>query len=184
MKRLALLLASGFVLSCAPLLCRPDQALLLNHLEDRAPEKYTSQLLISYGVLKVPVKVEKDKDKYRVEAARFGGFSFDRKGLCLNGVCIDLPFSIDGIIFGRMLTGEEKPSCTSEGLVLSRDTDAYLVKHYFVDNQLAKVEVFDKKRDRLITLTYGQKTPEGYYRRVKVNWEDLTFTISVEEVKF
>jgi hypothetical protein len=53
-----------------------------------------------------------------------------------------------------------------------------------VDNQLAKVEVFDKKRDRLITLTYGQKAPEGYYRRVKVNWEDFTFTINVEEVKF
>jgi hypothetical protein len=83
-----------------------------------------------------------------------------------------------------MLTGEEKPSCTSEGLVLSRDTDAYLVKHYFADNQLAKVEVFDKKRDRLIILTYGQKAPEGYYRRVKVNWEDFTFTINVEEVKF
>jgi hypothetical protein len=184
MKKLALLLAFGFVLSCTPLLCRPDQTLLLNHLEDRAPEKYTSQLLISYGILKVPVKVEKDKDKYRVESARFGGFSFDRKGLCLNGVCIDLPFSLDGIIFGKTLTGEEKPTCTSEGLVLSRDVGAYLVKHYFMNNQLAKVEVFDKKKDRLITLTYGQKTPEGYYRRVKVNWEDLTFTINVEEVKF
>jgi hypothetical protein len=184
MKKLALLLAFGFVLSCAPLLCRPDQTLLLNHLEDRVPEKYTSQLLISYGVLKVPVKVEKDKDKYRVESARFGVFSLDRKGLCLNGVCIDLPFSIDGVIFGRMLTGEEKPSCTSEGLLLSRDMDAYLVKHYFVNNQLAKVEVFDKKRDRLITLSYGQKAPEGYYRRVIVNWEDFTFTINVEEVKF
>jgi len=184
MKKLALLLAFGFVLSCAPLLCRPDQTLLLNHLEDRAPEKYTSQLLISYGVLKVPVKVEKNEDKYRIESARFGGFSLDKKGLCLNGVCIDLPFSIDGIIFGRMLTGEEIPSCTPEGLILSRDTDAYLVKHYFVNNQLAKVEVFDKKRDRLITITYGQKTPEGYYRRVKVNWKDLTFAINVEEVKF
>jgi len=50
MKKLALLLAFGFILSCAPLLCKPDQALILNHLEDRAPEKYTSQLLISYGV--------------------------------------------------------------------------------------------------------------------------------------
>jgi hypothetical protein len=184
MKKLVLSLAFGFVLSCASLPCKPDQTLLLNHLEDRAPEKYTSQLLISYGILKVPVKVEKDKDKYRVESARFGGFSFDKKGLCLNVVCIDLPFSPDGIIFGKTLTGEEKPSCTSEGLILSRDADAYLVKHYFVDNQLAKVEVFDKKKDRLITLTYGQKAPEGYYRRVKVNWEDLTFTINVEEVKF
>jgi hypothetical protein len=184
MKKLVLSLAFGFVLSCAPLVCRPDQTLLLNHLEDRAPEKYTSQLLISYGILKVPVKVEKDKDKYRVESARFGGFSFDKKGLCLNGICIDLPFSPDGIIFGKTLTGEEKPSCTSGGLLLSRDAGAYLVKHYFVDNQLAKVEVFDKKKDRLITLTYGQKTPEGYYRRVKVSWEDLTFTINVEEVKF
>jgi len=184
MKRLTLLLAFGFVLSCAPLLCKPDQALLLNHSEDRAPEKYTSQLLISYGVLKVPVKVEKDRDKYRVESARFGRFSFDKKGLCLNSVCIDLPFSLDGIIFGKTLTGEEKPSCTSEGLVLSRDADAYLVKHYFVNNQLAKVEVFDKKKNRLITISYGQKAPEGYYRRVKVNWEDLTFTINVEEVKF
>ena len=184
MKKFALLLVFGFVLSCAPLLCRPDQTLLLNHLEDRAPEKYTSQLLISYGVLKVPIKVEKDKDIYRVEASRFGRFSFDKKGLCLNSLCIDLPFSIDGIIFGRMLTGEEKPSCTSGGLLLSRDTDAYLVKHYFVDKQLAKVEVFDKKKDRLITLTYGQKAPGGYYRRVKVNWEDFTFTVNVEEVKF
>jgi hypothetical protein len=59
-----------------------------------------------------------------------------------------------------------------------------LVKHYFVNNQLAKVEVFDKKRDRLITLSYGQKAPEGYYRRVKVNWEDFTFTVNVDEVKF
>ncbi|MFZ8787604.1 hypothetical protein [Thermocrinis sp.] len=184
MKKLALLLAFGFVLSCAPLLCKPDQALLLNHLEDQAPEKYTSQLLISYGILKVPVKVEKDKDKYRVESARFGRFSFDKKGLCLNSVCIDLPFSIDGIIFGKTLTGEEKPSCTSKGLVLGRDAGAYLVKHYFVNNQLAKVEVLDKKRDRIITLIYGQKAPEGYYRRIKVNWEDFTFTINVEEVKF
>jgi hypothetical protein len=184
MKKLTLLFAFGFVLSCVPLLCKPDQTLLLNHLEDLAPEKYTSKLLISYGVLKVPVKVEKDKDKYRVESARFGEFSFDKNGPCLNGVCIDLPFSIDGIIFGRMLTGEEKPSCTSGGLVLSRDTGAYFVKHYFVDNQLTKVEVFDKKRERLLTLTYGQKAPEGYYRKVKVNWEDFTFTINVEEVKF
>ena len=91
MKKLVLLLAFGFVLSCAPLLCRPDQTLLLNHLEDRAPEKYTSQLLISYGVLKVPVKLEKDKDKYRVESARFGGFSFDKKGLCLTVYALTCP---------------------------------------------------------------------------------------------
>ncbi len=157
---------------------------MLNHLEDKAPEKYTSQLLVSYGFLKVPVKLEKDKDAYKVESVRFGSISFNRHGLCLSSICVDLPFGPDGILFGKVLRGEEKYACSPEGLILTRDTDAYLVKHYFVNDQLTKVEILDKKRDKLITLSYGQRTPEGYYENIKAHWEDYIITISVEEVKF
>ena len=178
------LLVVSFLFSCAPMLCRIDQSVATNYLEDKAPKRYVSLISVSYGAIRIPFRLEKDGSQYRITGSRIPNVSFDKKGLCLNNVCLDLPFGPDGIIFGTVLTGEEKSSCSSKGIVLSRDVGSYTLKHYFVDNQLSKVEVLDRKREKLITLSYGSKTKEGYYKRVKVDVEDLSFTINVEEVSF
>ena len=69
-------------------------------------------------------------------------------------------------------------------MILSREVGSFLIKHYFKDGDLSKVEILDRKKERLITLNYGIRTKEGYYKRVKVSIEDLSFTINIEEVSF
>ena len=182
--RMVFLLVVSFLFSCAPMLCRIDQSVATNYLEDIAPKRYVSLLSVYYGAIRMPLKLEKDGDQYRITGSRIPNVAFDKQSLCLNNVCLDLPLGPDGIIFGAVLTGEEKAFCSSDGVVLSRDVGSYTLKHYFVDNQLSKVEVLGRKRERLIILSYGPKTKEGYYKRVKVDVEDLSFTINVEEVSF
>jgi len=182
--KIYLAIALCFVLSCAPMLCKIDPITALSYSEDRAPEKYVSTLSISYGALRVPLRLEKNDSGYTIQSLKIPGLSFDKKGLCANGVCFDLPFGPDGIIFGALLTGEEKVSCSSEGIILSRKVGDYMIRHYFKDGDLSKVEILDRKKERLITLNYGIKTKEGYYKRVKVSTEDFSFTINIEEVSF
>ncbi|WP_448584244.1 hypothetical protein [Thermocrinis sp.] len=182
--KIYLSLALCLILSCAPMLCKMDPSIALNYSEDKAPKKYVSFISISYGAVKVPLKLEKDGSKYTVHASRIPGLSFDKEGFCANGVCLDLPFGPDGIIFGALLTGEEKVSCSSEGMTLSRQMGNYLIKHHFKDGQLSKVEILDRKKEKLITLNYGLRTKEGYYKRVKVSFEGLSITINIEEVSF
>ncbi|WP_333784405.1 hypothetical protein [Thermocrinis sp.] len=182
--KIYLAIALCFVLSCAPVLCRMDPTVAFNYSEDKAPQKYTSFIYVSYGAVKIPLKLEKDNSKYTIQGPKIPGLSFDKKGLCANGVCLDLPFGPDGIIFGALLTGEEKISCSSEGIILSREVGDYLIRHYFKDAQLSKVEILDKRKERLITLDYSFRTKDGYYKRVKVSVEDFSFTINIEEVSF
>jgi len=177
-------MALCFVLSCAPMVCRMDPTVVLNYSEDKAPKRYSSFIYVSYGALKIPFKLEKDNSKYTIQGPKIPSLSFDKKGLCANSVCFDLPFGPDGIIFGALLTGEEKVSCSSEGVILSREVGDYMIRHYFKDGDLSKVEILDRKKERLITLNYGIRTKEGYYKRVKVSTEDLSFTINIEEVSF
>ncbi|WP_448588627.1 hypothetical protein [Thermocrinis sp.] len=177
-------LALIFLFSCAPMLCRIDPSLAINYSENRAPQRYVSYISISHGAIRIPLKLEKDGSRYKVEASRIPSLSFDSKGLCLNGVCFDLPFGPDGIIFGALLTGKEKVSCSPDGLTLSRELGDYLIKYYFANKDLSRVEILDRRKERVVALNYGLKTKEGYYRRVKVSTEDLSFTINIEGVSF
>ncbi|ADC90080.1 hypothetical protein Thal_1451 [Thermocrinis albus DSM 14484] len=184
MKRYALLTLLLFIFSCAPLICPEEQQIKQRYSYDSAPQRYTAYASVSYGVIKFPFVIKKEGASYLVEAGTRGSFSFNIDGVCVNGVCLDLPFSPDGIIFGAVLRGDEKASCQIGHTVVERDDGSFRQRFYFAEGQLQKVEVLDKKRDKLVVLTYGPRTKEGFYRRVKVDYGDISLVVNVDEVRY
>jgi hypothetical protein len=184
MKRVLLLCTLWLAYSCAPLVCPGEKEVRQLYSEDAAPKSYKAFVSLRYGILKVPIYIEKAQNGYTLRSPQTGTVLFKDTNLCVGATCLDLPLTPDALIFGTVLTGDEKASCSLGSLAFERDDGMYKRKYIFSNGQLKRVELIDKKRDRLIVLEYPERNKEGYYRNVKVSVGDISFNLSVDQIDF
>ncbi len=181
MKRL--LLFSLLLSSCAPLVCPEGEDVKRAYSEYRAPNSYTADLSLRYGLLRIPIKVQKSEGKFLISGeGRTGEISLNN--LCVAGACIDLPVSPDGVIFGKVLRGDEKMACSYSGVSFERDDGVFKSRYVFKDGRLALAEFYDTKRDRKLTLNYLEWSKGGFARAIRVQTEGLSLVLTVDSLKF
>lgn len=179
MKRLLFL--SFLLASCAPLLCPDADNIKRDFSQFGAPQEYRAQLSARYGLLRVPIKLEKAGGKFIVGD---GQKTIELQNLCINSVCFDLPINPDGLVFGKLLRGDEKASCSREGFLFTRDEGPFESKYVFKDGKPVLVEFYDKKKERRMILEYLDWAPQGYARALRVKQGGISFLLTVDELKF
>ncbi|SNZ14760.1 hypothetical protein [Hydrogenobacter hydrogenophilus] len=184
MKKALFLCVLCLAYACAPLVCPGEKEVRQVYSEDSAPKSYNAFVSLRYGILKVPIYIEKAQNGYTLRSPQTGTVLFKDTNLCVGATCIDLPLTPDALIFGTVLTGEEKASCSLGSLAFERDDGLYKRKYIFSNGQLKRVELIDKKRDRLVVLDYPERNKQGYYRNVKISVGDISFNLSVDQIDF
>ncbi len=181
MKRL--LLFSLLLSSCAPLVCPEGEEVKRAYSEYKSPSSYTADLSLRYGLLRIPIRVQKSEGKFLISGeGRTGEISLNN--LCVAGACIDLPVSPDGVIFGAVLRGDEKMACSYSGVYFERDDGMFKSKYVFKDGRLSLAEFYDTKRDKKLTLNYLEWSKEGFARAIRVQAESLSLVLTVDSLKF
>ncbi len=183
MKVFILALPLLFFLSCAPIVCPDTEFIKATYSQEKTPKNYSAVLSVKYGPIKLPLFVEKKREEYLIRTSKSEILSYKGNEICINSVCVELPITPDGIIFGNVLKGDEKATCTKEGVVFEKDDFLYTRKYVFLDGNLKYIEILDKKRNKTITVRYGERTKDGYYESVELSLENLTLRIKTEEVK-
>ncbi|ADO44757.1 hypothetical protein Hydth_0354 [Hydrogenobacter thermophilus TK-6] len=183
MKRVFLVCLLMLSYACAPVVCPGEKEVRSRYSEDTAPKNYEAFTSLRYGILRVPIYIEKSEGKYTIRSPQTGTVFLKDSNLCVNATCLDLPVNPDGLIFGALLRGDEKPSCSFGTITFERDDQMYKRKYIFSNGELKRVELTDKNRDRILILEYGDRSKEGYYKRVKASLGDMTFLFSVDELK-
>ncbi len=182
MRRLLLILFL-FAYSCAPLVCPEGEEVKKRNSSWKAPEHYSAQLSIRYGFIRVPLTVEKREGRFMLASeGRSGEVSLNN--LCFGGACLEVPIDPDGLIFGKVLRGDEKVSCSASGLVFERDEGPFVSRFIFKDQRLSLAEFYDKKKERAYSLSYLDWAKEGYVKALRFEGKDISLLIVVDRVKF
>ncbi|RMH80133.1 MAG: hypothetical protein D6674_05395 [Acidobacteria bacterium] len=179
MKRLLFLLF--LLMSCAPLLCPDEDGVRRDFSQFGAPQEYRAQLSVRYGLLRMPIRLEKTGGRFIIGD---GERSIELQNLCINSVCFDLPITPDGLIFGKLLRGDEKASCGREGFLFTRDEGPFESRYVFKDGKPALAEFYDKKKERRITLEYLDWAPQGYARALRLKQGGISLLLTVDDLKF
>ncbi|MGC8852261.1 MAG: hypothetical protein ACP5P0_01500 [Hydrogenobacter sp.] len=184
MKKALLLFILCLTYACAPLVCPGEKEVRQAYSEDSAPKDYNAFVSLRYGILRVPIYIEKSQGGYTLRSPQTGTVLFKDTNLCVGATCLDLPLTPDALIFGTVLTGDEKVSCSLGSLAFERDDGLYKRKYIFSNGQLKRIELIDKKRDKIIVLDYPERNKQGYYKNVKISIEDISFNLSVDQINF
>ncbi|RMH04743.1 MAG: hypothetical protein D6699_03985 [Aquificota bacterium] len=182
MKRFFALTGLLFAFSCAPMVCPEGSKLSKEYLVSSAPSSYTADLSVRYGLLRIPIKVVKEGNQFVVEG-QGKSYQVDLNSLCFGPTCIDLPVNPDGIIFGKLLRGEEKVQCGLGGVAFERDDGAFFSRFLFKEGKPYMAEFFDKKKDSKVVLEYLDWSKEGYAKALRVSTGELTFIITVDSLR-
>ncbi|MEJ5339297.1 MAG: hypothetical protein ACK42C_07365 [Aquificaceae bacterium] len=172
-----------FLASCAPLVCPEGEEVKRAYSEYGAPQSYTAALSLRYGLLRIPVSVQKSEGRFTISGEGKSA-EVSLNNLCVGGACVDLPVSPDGIIFGRVLRGDEKMGCSPSGVYFERDEGLFRSRYVFRDGRLSFAEFYDKNRDRKLTLSYLEWSREGYARAIRIHTEGISLTLTVDSLKF
>lgn len=172
-----------FLASCAPLVCPEGEEIKRAYSEYGAPQSYTASLSLRYGLLRIPVNVQKSEGKFIISGEGKSA-EVSLNNLCVAGACIDLPVSPDGVIFGKVLRGDEKIACSPLGVYFERDEGVFKSKYVFKDGKLSLAEFYDTKKDRKLTLSYLDWSKEGYARAIRVQTEGVSLILTVDSLKF
>ncbi len=183
MKFFSLILILSFLFSCAPIYCPDAESIKTLYSQSVSPKNYTALLSAKYGPLRIPVSVEKSNQYYNIRTLSSEILSYKDRNICIDSVCIDFPINPDGLIFGTVLEGNEKVSCSREGIVLEKDENLYVKKYIFFNGQLKSMEILDKRRNKTLVVNYGERTKEGYYKNLNLNIGNMDLRITIDEVK-
>lgn len=169
--------------ACAPLVCPEGEELKKLYSERDVPSSYSASLSVRYGLLRIPVSVSKSDGRFVIRGEGRTAEVF-LGNLCVAGACIDLPVSPDGLIFGKVLRGDEKMGCSPSGVYFEREEGPYRSKFVFRDKRLSLVELYDKRGEKKLTLNYLEWSKDGYARAIKVRADGLDLLLTVDNVKF
>lgn len=184
MKRLKLLTLSLLFLSgCAPMVCPEGEQVKRYYSEYNAPSSYTAYLSLRQGFLRVPLEVKKTEGKFII-SSEGRNLELNLDNLCMGGVCFDLPVGVDGLLFGKVLRGDEKAVCSLSGIVFERYDGFFKSKYVFKDGRLNLVEIYDNKRGKNLKLDYLDWSKEGYAKVIKIEGEGISFILTVDSIKF
>lgn len=175
----ALLLLSA----CAPLVCPEGDDIKRTYSEFGAPASYTADLSLRYGFIRVPIRVQKSEGKFTIMGEGKSA-EISLNNLCVAGACIDLPVNPDGVLFGKVLRGDEKMGCSTSDVYFERDDGIFRSKYVFKDGKLSLAEFYDTKKDKRLVLSYLEWSREGYARAIRVQTENMSFLLTVDGIKF
>ncbi|MFN3975706.1 MAG: hypothetical protein ACK4LT_01425 [Aquificaceae bacterium] len=180
---LSLFFALSFLPACAPTLCPEGDQIKRSYSEHNAPSSYQASLSLRQGFLRIPIEVDKRDGRF---AIRGEGKTLELNlgNLCIGGVCLDLPISPDGILFGKVLRGDEKLSCSFGGVFFERDEGAFKSRYIFKDGRLSLIELYDKRREKVLKISYLDWSKEGYAKAIKLEGENLSAILTVDSIKF
>lgn len=172
-----------FLSACAPLVCPEGEEIKKVYSETTAPSSYSANLSVRYGLVRIPISVNKSEGRFVIRGQGRTAELY-LGSLCVAGACIDLPLSPDGVIFGKVLRGDEKMGCSPSGVYFEREEGPFRSKFVFKDGRLSLVELYDRNREQKLTLSYLEWSREGYARAIKVRADGLDLLFTVDNVKF
>ncbi len=172
-----------FLSACAPIVCPEGESIKKTYLEQSAPSSYQASLSLRQGFLRIPVQVQKTEGKFTI-SGEGRVLEFSLNNLCVAGVCLDLPINPDGLIFGKVIRGDEKLSCGLSGVAFERDDGVYKTKYIFKDGKLSLVEFYDTKKNRTLKINYLDWAREGYAKAIKIEGESFSLLLTVDSLKF
>ncbi|MCS6999182.1 MAG: hypothetical protein NZL86_07310 [Aquificaceae bacterium] len=183
MRYKTLLPLTLFVSACAPLLCHEAEVLKRSHSEAGVPASYEASLSLRHGLLRLPLQVQKREGKFIIRGeGRTAELDLNR--LCLGGVCLDMPINPDGLLFGKVLRGDERVECSSSGVSFEREEGLFRWKYVFKEGRLSLVEFYDRRRDSILKLSYLEWSGEGYARAIRLERENFNLLLTVDSLKF
>ncbi|MFN3870068.1 MAG: hypothetical protein ACK4MW_01080 [Aquificaceae bacterium] len=184
MFKLKLLASLSLLLfSCAPMVCPEGDQIKKNYSEYNAPSSYEASLSLRQGFLRVPIQLVKRDGKF-VISTEGRNLELNLGNLCISGVCFDLPVNPDGILFGKVLRGDEKLECSFGGVFFERDEGSFKSKYVFKDGKLNLIELYDKRRERVLKVNYLDWSKEGYAKAIKLEGENISAILTVDSIKF
>ncbi|MEN3039867.1 MAG: hypothetical protein ABDI07_12115, partial [Candidatus Kryptonium sp.] len=152
-----------FLSGCAPMVCPEGDSIKREYSEWNSPHSYNANLSLRYGLLRIPLQVNKKDGKFTI-LGEGKTAELTLNNLCAGGLCVDIPVNPDGVIFGRVLRGDEKVNCSLSGLSFERDEGPYRSRYVFRDGMLAMAEFYDRDKNRWLKLNYLDWAKEGYAR--------------------
>ena len=182
-KSYLLLLSLLFLSACAPMVCPEGEKVKRYYSQYFVPNSYTASLSLRQGFLRIPLQVKKEDGRFTISDER-RNMDINLDNLCVGGICFDLPVGIDGLLFGKVLKGDEKALCSPGGVVFERDEGSFKLRYVFKDGRLNLVEVYNKERAKILTLNYLDWSREGYARAIKIEGENMNFILTVDSIKF
>ncbi len=182
-KLLSLALLVFLTFSCTPMVCPQEGSLRTIYSQERVPKSYSALLSVKYGPLQIPVFIKKNGASYEIRMAGSEPVSYRAQNSCIDSVCVDLPFSLDALLFGTVLRGDEKlTQCSINTLTFEKDDQIYSRRYIFSEGQLKRVEIWDRNGNRTLSINFSHRTREGYYRSLDIDVGGMRLRINVEEV--
>jgi|UniRef100_A0A7C2ZH96 hypothetical protein len=177
------LLAIFFLSACAPTICPEGDKIKKNYSEQSAPYSYQVNLSLRQGFLRIPLQVQKTEGKFTI-SGEGKVLDLSLNNMCLGGMCFELPINPDGLIFGKVIRGDEKLSCGFNSVSFERDEGMYRTKYIFKDGKLSLVEFYDTKKNKTLRLNYLDWSKEGYVKVIRIEGESFSFLLTVDSLKF
>lgn len=172
-----------FIFSCAPLVCKEAEAVRKSLLMVDVPSSYEANLFLRYRFFRMPIQLQKQEGRFTISGeGRYVQLSFNK--LCLGGSCFDIPLSPDGVLFGRVLKGDEKVECSTAGISFEKEEGSVKARYVFREGKLSQIELYDSEKDTSIRFNYLEWSKEGYAKAIKVEKEELSLIIIVNSLKF
>lgn len=183
MRKAVFFLSCLMLSACAPLVCPEADTVKSRYGKDALPTSYEANLSLRYGLFRISLNLYKSDGKFLISGE---GRTAEVKGnsLCFAGSCLEVPISPDGILFGKVLKGDERMECSKSGLVFEKEDDLFKSKYVFMEGRLTLAEFYDKKKDRTIKLNYLEWSKEGYAKAIRVESKNTSFFLTVNSLKF
>lgn len=175
--------ASIFIHACAPTICPEGDQIKRSYSEHSAPSSYQANISLRQGLLRIPIHVQKRENRFTI-GTEGSLLEFSLSNLCFGGVCFDIPISPDGILFGKVLRGDEKLSCSLYGISFERDEGMFRSRYVFKDGRLSLIEFYDTKKNKVLKLNYLDWSKEGYAKAIRIEGENLSLLLTVDSIKF
>jgi len=160
------------LVACAPKVCPPPERVLSQVFKEPPPEVEVRGF-VKAGFLRTPFLLRKKGGEEEVKVG-VGGLRISSDALCFGLACVDLPASPVEVVYGYFPGEYEVEKCNGE-LVLVREDGTKL---WIKEGKLEKVKVKD------LIISYGERSPEGYYKDVEVDFKEVKLKIKVEEVEW
>lgn len=176
---LALLLLS----SCAPYVCPEGDQIKKNYADQSAPSSYQANLSLRQGLLRIPILVQKREGRFTI-SGEGKVLDLSLNNLCVGGVCFDIPINPDGVIFGKVIRGDEKLSCGLSGVSFERDEGMYKTRYVFRDGKISLIEFYDASKNKVFKLNYLDWSKEGYAKAIRIEGENFNILLTVDSLKF
>ncbi len=165
------------------MVCPEGEQIKRDYSEYNAPSSYKASLSLRQGFLRIPIEVAKRDGTFTI-SGEGRTFELNLGNLCIGGVCFDLPVNPDGILFGKVIRGDEKLVCSFGGVSFERDEGFFKSKYVFKDGRLSFIEFYDKRREKVLKINYLDWSREGYVKAIKLEGENISAILTVDSIKF